>query len=233
MSLLELSGVDAGYGRTPVLRGINLRVNEGEVVAILGRNGVGKTTLLKTAMRITQIYRGTVTFAGRDVTRSRTHTVARAGLQFVPEDRGIFPQFTVEENLRLGALVRNGQRPEYDEVLKHFPALQGRMKQVAGSLSGGERQMLALARALITGSRMLLLDEFSEGLQPTLVQRLASVLQEIVASGVAIALVEQNVRLALELSHRTVILEKGEVVDSGPSADFGADEERLKKHLVV
>lgn len=233
MSELQLISVDAGYGRTPVLKNIDFEVGPGELVAVIGRNGVGKTTLLKTAVRITTVYRGKVVLDGKDVTHGRPHSIARAGVQFVPDDRGVFPHLTVEENLRLGVLAANGRPQERDWVLDLFPVLRERMGQMGGSLSGGERQMLALARALIAKPRILLLDEFSEGVQPNLVEKLAVVLKEIVGLGVGIGLVEQNVRLALELCNRAVIVEKGTIVDSGSAADFLNNEERIKKHLVV
>jgi ABC-type branched-subunit amino acid transport system ATPase component len=233
LTLLELVDVDAGYGRTPVLRGINLAVAAGEVAAVIGRNGVGKTTLLKTVMRFTHVSRGTVSFAGRDVTRRKPHVVARAGAQFVPEDRGIFPELTVAENIRLGRLAGNDEDRNYTRIFDLFPILAERMEQLGGSLSGGERQMLALARALSSRARLLLLDEFSEGVQPRLVDRLVEVLRDISGSGVAVLLVEQNVRLALGLSTTTYVLEKGEIVDKGPSKELAEDEDRLRRHLVV
>jgi branched-chain amino acid transport system ATP-binding protein len=235
MALLEVADLHAGYGRTPVLLGVNLSVEAGEIVALLGRNGVGKTTTLRTIMGLTTHHRGAIVFDGRRIERQRAHDVARAGVAYVPEDRGIFAGLTVAEHLRLGRLAgnhRNGAGDE-EEVFTFFPVLRERLTQDASSLSGGERQMLALSRALVARPRLLLLDEFSEGLQPNVVQQLAARLTEIAASGVGVLLVEQNAHLALRLSARCYVMEKGTIVDGGESSQFVADEERLRRHLVV
>jgi branched-chain amino acid transport system ATP-binding protein len=232
MSLLEVSQLQAGYGRTPSLFGVDLRVEAGEIVALLGRNGVGKTTTLRSIMGLTTRTGGSVSLAGTPVERLPTHAIARLGVAYVPEDRGVFPTLTVADNLRLGRLAGRGR--DYEErAVARFPVLAERREQDASALSGGERQMLALGRALLARPRLLLLDEFSEGLQPNVVQALTADLREIAASGVGILLVEQNAQLALRLSARCYVMEKGVIVDEGDSAVFLADDDRLRKHLVV
>jgi branched-chain amino acid transport system ATP-binding protein len=233
MTLLEMDDVHAGYGRTPALFGVSLRVEQGEIVALLGRNGVGKTTTLRTIVGLTTRTAGRIALEGRPIERQSTHAIARLGVAFVPEDRGVFPGLTVGDNLRLGRLAGVGREEEEVDAVARFPVLGERLGQDANALSGGERQMLAIGRALLARPRLLLLDEFSEGLQPNIVQELATALQEIASGGVGILLVEQNAPLALRVSARCYVLEKGEVVDEGPSATFLSDDERLRKHLVV
>lgn len=235
MALLEVAALRAGYGRTPVLHGVDLAVEAGEIVALLGRNGVGKTTTLRAIMGLTTVFGGAISVDGARIDRCPTHAIARRGVTFVPEDRGIFPGLTVAEHLRLGALAAgDGRRAAAeDRLFAQFPVLRERLAQDASSLSGGERQMLALGRALVAQPRLLLLDEFSEGLQPNVVQQLAGVLLDVAATRVAILLVEQSARLALRLSSRCYVMEKGRVVDGGASDQFLADEERLRRHLVV
>lgn len=231
MALLDIADLYAGYSRTPVLFGIGLTVEPGEIVALLGRNGVGKTATLRSIVGMTTRTAGTITLDGRRIERLPTHAIARLGVAFVPEDRGVFPTLTVAENLRLGRMAggaaRGGREPA------RFPVLDERLDQDANALSGGERQMLAIERALLSRPRLLLLDEFSEGLQPNVVQELASGLSGIAATGVGIVLVEQNAKLALRVSARCYVMEKGTIVDGGPSRLFLNDEERLRQHLVV
>jgi branched-chain amino acid transport system ATP-binding protein len=233
MTLLALEEVHAGYGRTPALFGVSLHVGRGEIVALLGRNGVGKTTTLRTIVGLTSRTAGRIAREGTPIERRATHAIARMGVAFVPEDRGVFPGLTVGDNLRLGLLAGVGRGDDEAMAAARFPVLGERLGQDANALSGGERQMLAIGRALLARPRLLLLDEFSEGLQPNIVQELASALREIAGSGVGILLVEQNAQLALRVSARCYVLEKGEVVDEGASAAFLANEERLRKHLVV
>lgn len=233
MSLLEVENLVAGYGRVPVLHDVTLTVQPGEVVAVLGRNGVGKTTLLRTIAGVgTDVMAGRVRLAGTDALKLSAHQRARLGISFVPEDRGIFGSLSVVDNLRLGLLAGSGRRT-LKYALDLFPLLAERLAQPAGSLSGGERQMLALARALLTEPKLLLLDEFSEGLQPNVVHELANRLIELAQTGVAALLVEQNPALALRIGRRVYVLQRGEVVDSGPSSAFSSDEARLRQHLVI
>jgi branched-chain amino acid transport system ATP-binding protein len=233
MTLLALEEVHAGYGRTPALFGVSLHVERGEIVALLGRNGVGKTTTLRTIVGLTSRTGGRIALEGTPIERRSTHAIARMGVAFVPEDRGVLPGLSVGDNLRLGRLAGVGRGDDEAMAVARFPVLGERLGQDANALSGGERQMLAIGRALLARPRLLLLDEFSEGLQPNIVQELASALREIAGSGVGILLVEQNAQLALRVSARCYVLEKGEVVDEGASAAFLANEERLRKHLVV
>jgi branched-chain amino acid transport system ATP-binding protein len=232
VTLLAVSQLHAGYGRTPALFGVDLRVAEGEIVALLGRNGVGKTTTLRSIVGQTTRTAGGVAVDGTAIERMPTHAIARMGVAYVPEDRGVFPGLTVAENLRLGRLAGGAASDVHDAVLR-FPVLGERLEQDAGALSGGERQMLALGRALLTRPRLLLIDEFSGGLQPNVVQDLAAGLGEIAASGVGVLLVEQNAQLALRVSARCYVMEKGVIVDEGSSSDFLNDEERLREHLVI
>jgi branched-chain amino acid transport system ATP-binding protein len=233
MTLLEVRQLHAGYGRSPALFGVDLSVAAGEIVALLGRNGVGKTTTLRSIMGLTNRSSGSVTLEGRSIDRLPTHVIARLGVAYVPEDRGVFPGLSVGDNLRLGRLAGRGAAANQDHVMTRFPVLGERLDQDANALSGGERQMLALGRALLAGPRLLLLDEFSEGLQPNLVKTLAAGLGEIATSGVGILLVEQNALLALRISARCYVMEKGRVVDEGSSSAFLADDLRLREHLVI
>jgi branched-chain amino acid transport system ATP-binding protein len=232
MPLLEVAGLRAGYGRTPVLFGVDLVVESGEIVALLGRNGVGKTATLRSIMGLTTRSGGHIAFAGRAIERLPTHAIAALGAAYVPEDRGVFPTLSVGENLRLGRLAGGGRSADAVSLTR-FPVLAERLGQDANALSGGERQMLAIERALLSRPRLLLLDEFSEGLHPNVVQSLAAELAAIAASGVGILLVEQNAQLALRLSARCYMMEKGEIVDAGPSRLFLDDDARLRQHLVV
>ena len=220
MALLELRGVGARYGPRQALHGIDLTVAEGEIVAVLGANGAGKTTTLR-AISGTVRTSGEVSFAGRRLPR-RPEAVVRAGIAHVPEGRGTFAQLSVDENLRLGAHVRRDRRrvkTDRERVLGRFPILAERRKQQAGTLSGGEQQQLALARALMQRPRLLLLDEPSLGLAPLVVAELYGIVRELnEQEGLAVLVVEQNARLALASSSRAYVLEVGRIVVDGPSA---------------
>ena len=222
MPLLELRGVTARYGALQALHGIELTVDEGEVVAVLGANGAGKTTTLR-AVSGTVKTRGELLFAGRPLPR-RPEAVARAGIAHVPEGRGTVGQLTVDENLRLGAHVRRdrtGVKADYARTLERFPVLADRRSQIAGSLSGGEQQQLALARALMQRPRLLLLDEPSLGLAPIVVAEFFHVVGELnEREGLSVLVVEQNARLALAASSRAYVLEVGRVAVAGSSAEL-------------
>ena len=222
---LELKGVSAGYGETVVLEDINLALAPGECISVIGRNGVGKTTLLATAMGHTRLHKGEVLFGGQSLNRVPVHRRALMGLGFVPQEREIFPSLTVHENLEIAA------RPGHwtsERVFELFPNLKERRANMGNQLSGGEQQMLSIARALLTNPSVLLMDEPTEGLAPVIVEALTAVLLRLRAeSALSIILVEQNSRVALAFSERTVVISKGRIVYDGASALLRNDPEKL------
>jgi branched-chain amino acid transport system ATP-binding protein len=230
--LLELEHVNARYGQVEALHGITMSVREGEVVAVLGGNGAGKTTTLRAISGLVTTS-GVVRFAGERITRASPEKVARAGIAHVPEGRGIFGELSVHENLRLGAyLRRDGFAEDYERVRGYFPWLEQRRDQQAGTLSGGEQQMLALARALMGRPRMLLLDEPSLGLAPLVVREIFRIVGELnEKEGLAVLVVEQNAKLALRSSNRAYVLEVGRVALEGPSAELAENESVRKAYL--
>ncbi len=223
--LLEVKALEVHYGGIRAVKGIDLEVEQGELVCLIGANGAGKTTTLKAICRLLPSS-GKIAYAGSDITRAKVHELPRQGLVMVPEGRGIFPQLTVEENLAMGAYVRG--RVDAERQYATFPRLKERRTQVAGTLSGGEQQMLAIARALMTEPKLLLLDEPSMGLAPMMVARIFEVVREIAKRGVTILLVEQNARLALELAHRGYVMESGAIAVSG-SAKSLLEDARVKE----
>jgi branched-chain amino acid transport system ATP-binding protein len=224
--LLEVQGLEVHYGGIRAVKGIDLKVGEGELVCLIGANGAGKTTTLKAICRLLPSQARAISYAGKDISCAAVHELPRQGLVMVPEGRGIFPQLTVEENLAMGAYARGSADPEKQYAT--FPRLKERRQQVAGTLSGGEQQMLAIARALMGDPKLLLLDEPSMGLAPMMVARIFEVIREIAARGVTILLVEQNARLALELAHRGYVMESGVVALSGSSMDL-LNDSRVKE----
>jgi branched-chain amino acid transport system ATP-binding protein len=230
-SALELKHVSAGYGETVVLEDVNLALAPGESISIIGRNGVGKTTLLATVMGHTTLHKGDVTMAGQSIARVPVYRRALQGLGFVPQEREIFPSLTVRENLEVAA--RPGDWTQ-ERVFELFPNLKARLTNKGNQLSGGEQQMLSIARALLTNPTVLLMDEPTEGLAPVIVEALAAVLARLQkAGGLSIILVEQNSRVALEFSPRTIVMDKGRVVYDGESAPLRTDPERLAKFIGV
>jgi len=224
-ALLEFEDVTAGYGAVTVLRNLNLTVEPSSVVAILGPNGAGKTTLLRTATGLVKASRGRIMLDGEDVTGSRPYSLARRGLCHVPEGRGIFPSLTVRENLILGCSKSRDERDAaISRTVEVLPVLGQRLQQVAGSLSGGEQQMLALARAVMNDARLVAVDEASLGLAPAIVGRVYDVLHSIVATGAAVLLVEQYVNRALDFADRVYMLNKGEIVFSGRADEVKQDQ---------
>src|SRR5713101_3777665 len=215
--MLRIRDVHAGYGATPILFGVSLEVREGEAVALLGRNGMGKTTLMKTAMGFLKPWRGTIEFDGRELSGLTPHAIARLGVGFVPENRRVFPGLTVRENLELGlsAVSRRSaalRRERLGTVFTHFPRLAERIDQPAKTLSGGEQQMLAIARVMMAGARIILMDEPTQGLAPALVRHIREMIAELKRLGVTVLLVEQNARVALSVCDRGYIMEKGSIV---------------------
>ena len=235
MTLLETAGMETFYGKSQVLRGVSFEVPRGEITALLGRNGAGKTTTLRSIMGLTPPRRGVVRFNGRDITGQPPHAVFRLGVGYVPEGRQIFPHLEVGENLRLAERARGSTKSwTLDRIFEYFPVLQQRWRQRGRSLSGGEQQMLAIARALAGNPDLLMLDEPSQGLAPLLVQELGHILLRLKAEGVTILLVEQNVRMALAVTDRVLVLGKGALVFAGATAEFQHREDELKgRYLAV
>ena len=220
--MFKIGEVHAGYGATPILFGVSLEVRQGEAVALLGRNGMGKTTLMKTAMGFLRPWRGVIEFEGRSLTGLPPHEIACLGVGFVPENRRIFPGLTVRENLELGlsaARERSSglRRDRFDQVFKHFPVLGQRLDQPGKTLSGGEQQMLAIGRVMMAGARLILMDEPTQGLAPTMVRHIRDIIGELKRHGVTVLLVEQNARVALAICDRGYIMEKGVIVFEGAS----------------
>ena len=223
--MLRLREVHAGYGATPILFGVSLDVRQGEAVALLGKNGMGKTTLMKTAMGFLRPWRGSIEFDGQSLIGLRPHEVARLGVGLVPENRRIFPGLTVRENLELGlSAVRDRsatlRRERLGTVFDHFPRLRERLDQPGKTLSGGEQQMLAIARVMMASARIILMDEPTQGLAPAMVRHIREKIAELKRLGVTVLLVEQNARMALNVCDRGYIMEKGTIVFEGPAHDL-------------
>jgi branched-chain amino acid transport system ATP-binding protein len=213
-ALLEVAGLHSGYGPIEVLKGIDLTVNEGEIVTVIGANGAGKTTTLMTVSGCVRVRAGTVKFRGEELTNVPAHQIVRRGLAQSPEGRKIFPRLTVLENLEMGAFTRTdkpGIREDIDRAFQLVPILKQRQKQPGGTLSGGEQQMLAIARSLMSRPKLLLLDEPSLGLAPMIVLKIFEVIRELNREGMSVLLVEQNARLALKLAHRGYVMETGAI----------------------
>jgi branched-chain amino acid transport system ATP-binding protein len=233
-AVLALDRVETFYGRVQVLRGISLQVNLGEVVALIGANGAGKTTTLRTISGLMRAARGSVRLGDEDITATSPDAIVRQGVVHSPEGRHIFGRMTVRENLALGAFARRdaaGIRSDLDDVLTLFPRLRERLSQKGGTLSGGEQQMLAIARALMARPKVLLLDEPSMGLSPILVDTIFSVIADINKRGVPILLIEQNARKALQVAARAYVMETGTIVKEGKAADLLADDDVRKAYL--
>jgi branched-chain amino acid transport system ATP-binding protein len=235
--LVRVDDVHTYYGKSHILHGVSLQVGAGEVVGLLGRNGVGKSTTLKTIMGLVQPSRGAVLFAGKPVTGLPPHKLARLGIGYVPEDRRIFRLLTVSENLRTG-LDRRGVTEDrrkilLEKVFSYFPVLAERRGQAGGTLSGGEQQMLAIARAMMLEPRVILLDEPTEGLMPRMVSQIHQIIDVLHNEGIAILLVEQNVPLTLEASQRVYILEKGCVRHHCAASEIDVHDPLIKQYLGV
>ena len=230
---LEINNLNAWYGESHVLHGINLSVNKGEVVCLLGRNGAGRTTTLRAILGLVTNRTGSIKVNEHDVMDMPTHQVARLGIGYCPEERGIFTSLTCEQNLMLPPKVGEGMAMEVDEIYQMFPNLYERRSSPGGKLSGGEQQMLSIARILRTGANILLLDEITEGLAPVIVQKLSEVVRTLKERGFTIILVEQNFRFASKLADRNYVIEHGQVVKIVERSELGANEERLRVLLGV
>jgi branched-chain amino acid transport system ATP-binding protein len=232
-ALLEVEDIHTSYGSIEALRGVSLRVEDGEVVTLIGSNGAGKSTTLRSISGLTPARSGTIRFAGEEITRTSTQDIVSLGIAMSPEGRHCFPRMTVRENLDLGAHQRRGPEiaEDLERVFELFPRLNERQRQKAGTMSGGEQQMLAIGRALMARPRLLLLDEPSMGIAPILVQRIYETIGEINRTGVAILLVEQNANYALGIASRGYVLETGQVVLGAPSAKLRDDPEVQRAYL--
>ena len=238
--MLEVRRIHTYYGASHVLQGVSLHIDRGQIVTLIGRNGAGKTTTLKSIMGITPPRQGEISFLGASLIGLETHLIARHGIAFVPEERRIFPNLTVGENLRFGLLKnkRSGDAKArgsevIERVLSYFPRLRERLRQEGRSLSGGEQQMLAIARALVSEPVLMLVDEPTEGLMPILVKGIEDILVRMNAAGVTILLVEQNVKMALSISHRAYVIDQGKIHFSGAASDVLADRELQRRYLAV
>ena len=233
--MLKMSGVHTYYGESHILQGIALYVGPAQCVALLGRNGAGKTTTLRSILGLTPARRGQIIFKGTDITRLATHRIVRSGIAFVPEDRGIFRTVTVEEHLAIafGASKHRSTRKPIEYVLEIFPRLAERRYSLGGQLSGGEQQMLAIGRALVTGPDLMILDEPSEGLAPVIIETLEEVLKNVKMAGIPILLVEQNYHLAIRLADYVYVLSQGRVQFSGETQALIANEDIRRTYLSV
>jgi len=235
--LLKVQDVETYYGTAQALKGVSLKVEKGELISILGANGAGKTTLLRTISGLIEPKRGTIEFEGQRIDRTGAEEIVRLGVSHCPEGRKLFPQMTVYKNLLLGAYVRKtdpqGTRETLEEVFSLFPVLKDRREQLAGTLSGGEQQMLVISRGLMSRPKLLMLDEPSLGIAPLLVARIFEVIKDISRRGMTILLVEQNAAVALNIAHHGYVLETGEIVLSGGAQELLREEKVREAYLGV
>jgi len=234
MPLLEISDLHVSYGAVQALRGVSLSVGQGEIVALIGANGAGKSTTLRAVSGIIRPHQGHIRFDSRDITHTQPDRIVAMGISHVPEGRRVFARLTVRENLELGAYTRRDRKElaeTLEQVFARFPRLRERTGQLAGTLSGGEQQMLAMGRALMSRPRLMLLDEPSMGLAPMLVREIFSIISDLNAMGTTILLVEQNANMALSIAHRAYVLETGQIVLSGPARDLTGNPEVRRAYL--
>lgn len=234
MALLEVNNLEVHYGVIKALKNVSFEVNEGEIIALIGANGAGKTTTLQTISGILPVTSGNIVLNGQDITKVPAHKIVRLGISQVPEGRRVFSQLSVLDNLKMGAFIRNDKEQieaDLENIYKRFPRLFERKNQLAGTLSGGEQQMLAMGRALMSNPKILLLDEPSMGLSPILVSEIFDIIKSINESGVTVLLVEQNAKKALSIANRAYALETGNVVVSGNAADLINDDKIKKAYL--
>ena len=234
MAMLEIKDLEVYYGMIQAIKGISFEVNEGEVIALIGANGAGKTTILHTISGLIAPKKGSITFEGQEITKISAHKIVENGLAQVPEGRRVFPSLSVLQNLKLGAYTRKDKK-EIDDTLKmiyeRFPRLEERKNQPAGTLSGGEQQMLAMGRALMSKPRIILMDEPSMGLSPIFVNEIFDIIKQVSASGTTVLLVEQNAKKALSIADRGYVLETGKIVKEGKASDLLNDEAVKKAYL--
>ncbi len=234
MAMLEIKDLEVYYGMIQAIKGISFEVNEGEVIALIGANGAGKTTILHTISGLIAPKKGSITFEGQEITKIPAHKIVENGLAQVPEGRRVFPSLSVLQNLKLGAYTRKDKK-EIDDTLKivyeRFPRLEERKNQPAGTLSGGEQQMLAMGRALMSRPRIILMDEPSMGLSPIFVNEIFDIIKQVSASGTTVLLVEQNAKKALSIADRGYVLETGKIVKEGKASDLLNDEAVKKAYL--
>ena len=234
MAMLEIKDVEVYYGVIQALKGISFEVNQGEVIALIGANGAGKTTTLQTITGLLQAKKGSITFEGKDITKMPAHNIVKLGIAHVPEGRRVFSNLTVYQNLRMGAYTRSDKN-EIEESLKmvyeRFPRLQERKNQMAGTLSGGEQQMLAMGRALMSKPKLIVMDEPSMGLSPIFVNEIFDIIQKVSAGGTTVLLVEQNAKKALSIADRAYVLETGKIVLSGKAEELLSDDSVKKAYL--
>jgi branched-chain amino acid transport system ATP-binding protein len=231
--MLELHDVHTYYGESYILQGVSLQVAEGEVVTLLGRNGVGKTTTIRTVIGFTPPRKGKIVFDKKQIARLKAPVISRLGIGLVPQGRRIFPNLTVQENLTVASRHAAKGGWNLGEVYRYFPRLQERQTNMGNQLSGGEQQMLAIGRALMTNPRLLLLDEPSEGLAPFIVTEIAEIIRQLSQKGLAILLVEQNIKMALKIAQRAYVMNKGKIVWEGNSAELWENEEVKHQYLGV
>lgn len=231
MSLLDIEEIQTYYGQSHVLHGVSMSIDEGETVALMGRNGAGKTTTMRSIIGLTPPRSGTITFKGDRISGKEPFQIANAGIGYVPEDRRVFPDLTVQDNIEI--LVKKDSEWSLDRVFDLFPKLDERSGQLGKQLSGGEQQMLSIARALVTDPDLLFLDEPSEGLAPIIVQDLRKILREIGETGITVLIAEQNVNFAFDLTERGYILSKGQMVWEGTIDELQDNEEMIETHLGV
>ncbi len=232
--LLKVENLQVNYGVIPALKGINFTVNQGEVVALIGANGAGKTTTLHTVTGLVEKKGGTVTFDGKDITNVPAHKLVKLGIAHVPEGRRVFPELTVYQNLLLGAYTRKDSKEKQDtleEIYERFPRLKERLNQFAGTLSGGEQQMLAMGRALMSKPKMILMDEPSMGLSPIFVNEIFDIIESVSKAGTTVLLVEQNANKALAIADRAYVLETGAITMEGKASDLLTDDRIRKAYL--
>ena len=232
--ILEAKGVTSGYDRIMVINDISVSVDKGEIVSIIGRNGVGKSTLMKTLIGLIKTSRGSIEFDGDDITKMKAHNRAKAGIGYVPQGHGIFPGLTVEENMKMGSMINTaGKKGNYDMVYEYFPRLAERRKQMAGSMSGGEQAMLSIGRVLVGDPKILLLDEPSEGVQPNIVSQMGEIVEKISRElGLTVLMVEQHMGLIQQITERAYVLDKGQIIASLDKAQVN-DNEVIKQYLTV